>query len=477
MFGHTFLRIDPPGQQGRTPLASYAVSYGATTGSDGGLLFAVRGLTGGYKGYFSVLPYYESVRTYSDLENRDIWEYELTLDPAEVDLLVRHVWELRGRWSDYYFLKENCSFMLLSLLNVARPGLGLDEGFDLYAMPTDTVRRVLDDHSLLRRAVYRPSARTRIDALRRGLTDSEQDLVLGLAEGRRRPDDPDLEALDPERRARVIELAQDFLEYQLDTGHWPRDVVAPRALALIRARARLAGVGPPPDAPTPSARPDRGHLPAMAMPSVGMTGPRPFVSLELRPALHGFLDPRGGYLAGASIELLDGDLRFYPSHGVSLERFDAVHIESLTPVDRLFHPLSWRVDVGVDRWRERGDSGGELVGGAGGGAGFALAPGDGLVMAAMLDARLLADRDWPTGRLIELGPTLDLVWSPTATWTVELGGRLGAVLGDGVDGRYAVTLGQSLTLDRNLALRLDAALLNDGGDLYPEWRAGLAWYF
>ena len=133
--------------------------------------------------------------------------------------------------------------------------------------------------------------------------------------------------------------------------------------------------------------------------------------------------------------------------------------------------------MGVDRWRERGDSGGELVGGAGGGAGFALAPRHGLLMAAMLDLRILADRDWPNGRLLEVGPGLDLVWSPTATWRIELGGEFGAVLGDGIASRYALTLGQSLALERNLALRLDAALKNDGGALYPEWRAGLAWYF
>ncbi len=283
--------------------------------------------------------------------------------------------------------------------------------------------------------------------------------------------------LDPERRARVIELAQDFLEYQLDTGHWPREVVAPRALALIRARGQIADVAPPPDPPAPAVRPDRGHLPARAMPAVGMTGPRPFASLELRPALHGFLDPSGGYLPGASIELLDGELRYYPSHGLSLERFDAVRIESLTPVDRLFRPLSWRIDVGAERWRERGDSGGELVGGAGGGAGYALAPRDGLLVSAMLGGQLLTDRSWPHGRLLGVGPTLDVVWSPTASWTITLGGELEAVLGDGVDGRYGLSLGQSLAISRNLALRLDAALENDGGDVYPEWRAGLAWYF
>ena len=477
MFGHTFLRIDPPGRQGTLPLASYAVNYGAVTGEDVGVLFAVRGLVGSYKGYYSIQPYYVLVRSYSDLESRDIWEYELTLEPAEVDLMVRNVWELRGRGSDYYFLKENCSFMLLSLLDVARPSLHLDEGFDLYAMPNDTVRRVLENKKILRAAVFRASSRTRIDALRQSLPPAEQSLALDLARGVRTADDPVLRRLQPEPRARVIELAQDYLEYQLDSGHWPRDVVAPRALALIQARGRIKDVGGPPDPPAPPVRPDQGHLPARALPAFGMTGSRPFASLELRPALHGFLDPAAGYLAGASIEVLDGELRYYPSHGLSLERFDAVSIESLTPVDSLFLPISWRLDVGAERWRERGDSGGELVGGAGGGAGFAIAPTQGLLMAAMLGGQLLADRDWPHGRLLGVGPSLDLVWSPTDAWTVTLGSGLQAILGDGIDGRYALTLGQSLAIDKNLALRLDAAVKSDGGDAYTEWRAGLAWYF
>ena len=93
MFGHTLLRIDT--REGRD-LLGWAVNFAGATGNDGGIVYAARGLTGGYQGYFSVVPYYEKVKSYGDWENRDIWEYDLALTPDELRLLIDHLWELEG---------------------------------------------------------------------------------------------------------------------------------------------------------------------------------------------------------------------------------------------------------------------------------------------------------------------------------------------------------------------------------------------
>jgi hypothetical protein len=61
MFGHTFLRIDRNGQDDRSRLHSYAINYGAVTGNDGGVMFAFKGLMGGYPGTVSIMPYYKKV--------------------------------------------------------------------------------------------------------------------------------------------------------------------------------------------------------------------------------------------------------------------------------------------------------------------------------------------------------------------------------------------------------------------------------
>src|SRR5258705_295839 len=162
MYGHTLLRIDARDQDERTRLLAYAVNYSANTSETNGITFAINGLIGTYPGTFSMMPYYLKVREYNDLENRDIWEYELNLKPEEIDRMLMHIWELGSVWFDYYFFDENCSYYLLEALEVARPDLDLSSRFRCWAIPSDTVRAVVEQQGLLKRAVYRPSNATLI---------------------------------------------------------------------------------------------------------------------------------------------------------------------------------------------------------------------------------------------------------------------------------------------------------------------------
>ncbi len=253
MFGHTLLRLDREGQTERTRLLAYAVNYGAVTGEDAGIMFAVHGLTGGYRGTYAVLPYHAMVRQYTDYENRDIWEYELSLSPAETLRLTEHLWELRDQYANYFFFDENCSYQLLFLLDVARPGMRLTDSFPLHAIPADTVRAVVAQDGMVERTVFRPSSRTVIEHRLGQLGAGERTLVDDLANGRRPLDDPAVEALAPARRAAVLELAAEFVSYQMRTGERSRDEAAPLALQLLAARSRIAAV------PAPARCPSRPH--------------------------------------------------------------------------------------------------------------------------------------------------------------------------------------------------------------------------
>lgn len=128
MFGHTLIIIE---SEDKNKLLSYAVNYSALTNESFGPLFAFRGIFGLYKGYFSVLPYYAKVQEYSDLNQRDIWEYRLNLTEREVIRMMMHLAELDNIYSDYFFFDENCSYNLLFLLDVARPTLFLSDNLDL----------------------------------------------------------------------------------------------------------------------------------------------------------------------------------------------------------------------------------------------------------------------------------------------------------------------------------------------------------
>jgi hypothetical protein len=160
MFGHTLLRINPDDHRKDSPLVAYALNYAANAdATDSALIFSIKGLIGGYPGVFSIVPYYEKIKEYSDLENRDVWEYELDLTPSELRQLMRHAWEVRYIQFDYFFLTENCSYHMLSLMEAARPGLALTSQFEIKAIPSDTVRAVIEAE-LVTQVSYRPSSTT-----------------------------------------------------------------------------------------------------------------------------------------------------------------------------------------------------------------------------------------------------------------------------------------------------------------------------
>ncbi len=179
MFGHTLLRLDPKqdSNTSKSKWLSFAVNFGADTATgDDSLSYAFKGLSGGYPGIFIVTPYFKKIQEYNKIEKRDIWEYKLNLTPAEVQRMVTHLWELKEINFDYYFFDENCSYRLLELLEVARPGLRLTDKFGVTAIPVDTVKAI-EAAGMITTSNYRPSQETELRALLSQLTEGELRLV------------------------------------------------------------------------------------------------------------------------------------------------------------------------------------------------------------------------------------------------------------------------------------------------------------
>jgi hypothetical protein len=220
MYGHTLLRVDAKDQDEKTRLLAYAINYAANTAETNGIAFAINGLLGGYPGTFSIMPYYLKVREYNDMENRDVWEYELNLTPGEIDLVLMHAWELGPAYFDYYFFDENCSYYLLELLEVARPDLDLTSEFKWWAIPSDTVREVVKK-GLVRRTAYRPSNATVIRYRLELMSPDARALVNPLARGRATTADSAFASLPAESQARTLEVSYDYLNYLRASGKNP----------------------------------------------------------------------------------------------------------------------------------------------------------------------------------------------------------------------------------------------------------------
>jgi len=401
MFGHTLLRIDagPPGR--RQDLLAYGVNFSADTGDDGGVTFAWKGILGYYPGRFAIHPYYDIVKQYGDWESRDIWEYELTLEPADIDLLLAHLWELRGVQFDYYFFDENCSYQILALLDAARPDLQLRKQFRGWVIPADTVRAVVAGPGLVRAASFRASAATQLRHAAQELPAAQRRLARDIARGLVPPDDPQLAALDDRERAAVLGTAYDLFRYEyLSHGEaTPEERRRARSILLARSGVPYEGPGLPPP-PTPAVRPDEGHRSARGGLGTGVRDGRFYLEARIRPAYHDLMDPTGGYTAGAQIDFLALTARWYTKErDVRVHRFTLVEVTSVTPWDAFFHPISWKVATGLySRLLPHGACGERrerYVWRTDGGAGLAFAPWAHALAYGFADAT------------IDLGPALE----------------------------------------------------------------------
>lgn len=453
MFGHTLLRLDGAEASRGTPLLAYAVNFAATTRERNGLVFALRGLSGGYRGQYSVLPYYEKVKEYARLESRDLWEYPLALDDAETERLLLHLWELRGAEFTYYFFTKNCSYQLLTLLRVARPSLQWGHAYDWRAIPSDTLRTLSPGFGP---PTFRASLETQLRSQAAQLGDTQQALARELADGGRAADDPALAALDERDRARVLSQANDLLYYGFLSGGGDRDTVLPRSQALLRARASAGVPGGFASPPVPDTDPLAGHRTQRAALGVMAGDGLRALSLRWRPAYHELLDARAGYSPGQQLDFADLELRLDLRDGeVRPGTMNLIDIVSVAPRDAVFQPVSWRVRfAGEPAFANGGAFGAVLEGGPG----LAYGSFGHVAGYAFLQARADANADYARGQSFGAGVLLGAVAQALPGWRLQLeAAALPSLAGAELDRRW-LRLGQQWDLGRDSALRLELGM-------------------
>ena len=476
MFGHTLLRVDAADQDERTRLLAYAINYAVNPGSDSGPVFIFKSLVGTYPGLFSMSPYYVKVKEYSDLENRDIWEYRLNFTPEEIDRLLMHAWELGQTRFDYYFFDENCAYQLLSLFEAARPELDLTARFRGWAIPVDTVR-MIEQAGLLEGVTYRPASNTRLRYRLSLLSPAERGLARRVAAGE--PAEQVFTGVPADRQALILESA--FGLVRLRTGQGEDAGIDSPALSreILVARSRLPVDEESRDPPPPSVRPDEGHRTRRLTLGLGREAGGDFQSLGFRPACNDLLDPAGGYTEGAQIDFLDVRLRHYAHSGhVRVDRLALVDIDSLSPRDDVFKPVSWRFFTGLAGTRvEEPRPEPSAIFRNRGGAGLAWGNFDTGVLYGFLegtfDAGGVLDRDYAVGA----GPAIGVYARPLPMWKVHLFARQQEyVLGDRHSER-TIALESSISVGLQQSLRLMLGNRRERGIDWNTAELAWQWYF
>ena len=449
MFGHTLLRIDQADvQSNKTALLSYAINFGAyIEGSDNSILYAWKGLMGGYPGLFALVPYQEKLSEYRSLENRDLWEYRLNLTQVETERMVEHVWELKQIQFDYFFFDENCSYRLLELLQVARPGLRLTEQFPLTAIPTDTVKAV-KDAGLVEKIDYRPSRERELLERAKPLNSDEQQWVLKVSDDQQQLQEPAFKALPRDRQALIIDAAYRLGRYR--ANGLERDTArSQRSFELLRA----INQNPAPDLTiTPPGLPENGHESRTWQAGIGTRGDKAFGEYGLRMAYHDLNDNAEGFPLGAQIEILQMKLRQYEGNHWQLQQLDLATIRSLTPRNALLQPWSWQVTGGLERVPGKHDDE-TLVAHVNGGAGGTWQLRDDMLGFALGTVRVEHNNDFNEAISPAAGFNTGVLWkNPLGNLSLEAKGDFftnGEV-------RRSLSLNQQWELSRNLGLRLSA---------------------
>lgn len=120
-FGHVLVKTNKTDQQAVDygNLLSDSYNYGASIpANENGVMYALKGLFGVYQAGFAKADFFTQDAVYAQNEQRDMWEYVLSLSDYNKALLNYHLHEIAGAKFSYYFIKQNCGYRTGELLEL-----------------------------------------------------------------------------------------------------------------------------------------------------------------------------------------------------------------------------------------------------------------------------------------------------------------------------------------------------------------------
>lgn len=470
MFGHTLFRIDT--KRKGTQMLAHGANYGAFTGDNPGALYAILGLTGGYYGGFTVKPYYDIINTYNNIENRDIWELNLDLTPQELDFFVAHLWEIGQTQSRYYFLSRNCSYMLMEMLDAVRPSLKLAEQFPVHAIPLDTFKAAYRADNLVKGINYRPSRQNKIKH-RYNLMNDEQKSAYNqfLNSGNFNTKNN----LSKAQQVDVYETAYQYVQYQYIAKNLELNEYRKQSFDALRNRNALKEKGS-------IAELEKGNSPLKAHESMrvvagaGIRNGEAFQEIAYRPAYQSLTDNNLGLPKGAEINFLETKLRHYDNqNNLVLQNFDLLTIRSISPIDKMFKPISFQIKANVERWQNPKDEKFGYLGNLSVGSGGTYAFSDWLWGFMLINTKAAYGGALPHNSWLAMSANAGIFadfekWKILAEiepqWASQ---KLGQKVTYKIEANYV--------LDTNWAIGGNILAENNYGDDTEEFSLGLRYYF
>ncbi len=346
VFGHNLLKInmqDPltaDDPESGLALLDYGVAFQAQTNPDDGPVgYVLNGLFGGYPGFFFLQPYYELVNAYAYAENRDLWEFEFTLDPREKDLFLEHLWELIHQASaSYYFTHVNCSTMLLEVLDAIRPDWNLRQQNPGMVLPHHVMQEVAS-RTEGRRQNFWPSQRRIFERRWEGLSAQQREIFIQQIAA-----EPAMASLDDPLVMDALIDHINIVKSQKDAQQ--QEQLRAEETHILLARAHF------PAGPSLAIRPREAHNNPLLAHGIhkfsvwaGEDANGQEMGLRLRYGLHDLLDRPDGFNPYYHINFLDASLKKVQNSRQPIYHLGVMDVMSLNPL-RSVDPLpSWAASV------------------------------------------------------------------------------------------------------------------------------------
>ena len=242
MYGHLLLKINENSKL-TNDLLDYSLNYGAIVpDNENPIVYVIKGVFGGYDAAYSDKQFYRHQHNYSDIELRDMWEYELKLTQDEVDFIIAHIWELLGKKFNYYFMDENCAFHVAKLLELVLDDVIINDK-SLWVLPSAVAKGLVksqhQNQNLVNKITYIPSRESELHQVFNELNQSQQLIAHKLIQQQFDFSLTEYQQLSESNKKQVIEALILYLEvYKQSDGE---DFAINKAKTrIIRARLSLS---------------------------------------------------------------------------------------------------------------------------------------------------------------------------------------------------------------------------------------------
>lgn len=346
LFGHSFLRFNQVGK--KNDLLDYGAAYSAEVDNrDWAPVYAYKGLWGGYPGRFEFNKYYELVNTYNNAESRDLWEFDLAIEKDGVDRILNHMWEIYSTtWFDYYFLDENCSLILGSILELYNPDWQLSESGRPYYLPHDLVKLVAKIPGLIKKVNFRPSIKKLFLSKYRALDSHQKEMVHNFYSHKEQL--PQIQNTDDVAVLETLASLLHFKKFKNKGDISPFQKKLLRSTLMKRSQLNQKVIY---DIPSDyvSNRPDLAHNPRRLQVGAGIRNTEEIGTIGFRVAYHDLMDPDAGVVAFSQFEAFTIKGRYQLNQNdFILERIGIVSITSLHNTTFYDPQSSWKVSLSWD---------------------------------------------------------------------------------------------------------------------------------